>query len=308
MNSIIHIACAADNNYVQHAGVMLTSLFENNKKNKIHIHFFSAEFNESNVLKLEKITNNYCQLFTFYKLNEYDFKDCFISNHLTFATYYKIIIPSILEKTTDKVLYLDTDIVVCNDIKKLWNIKVSDYTIAAINDFNLEGPGRLGFHKKYNYFNAGVILFNIKSWNQLNLTSKIFDYIKLSTSNLIFHDQDALNANLFDKRLNISPIYNQMGFIFELKTKDLLKIYSSIEIEEIFKTQLVIHYTGSSKPWIYLNIHPFKKEYYKYLLLTEWKNFKPQANFKTKLKFVFLKLAGLNLYTKFFNLFRKTGV
>lgn len=304
MSSIIHIACAADNNYVQHTGVMLTSLFENNKNNKIHLHFFSADFDDSNVLKLNSIAEKYCQLFSFYKLNDNDFKDCFISNHLTFATYYKIIIPSVLKEISDKVLYLDTDIVVCSDLYELWNTNITAFTIAAVNDFNLDGPKRLEFDKKYNYFNAGVILFNNKNWNKIDLTAKIFEYIKKSSVRLIYHDQDALNANLFDKRLNISPIWNQMGFIFDVSKSELLKIYSSSEVDIILTRKCVIHYTGSSKPWDLLNIHPYKKAYYKYLKLTEWKNVRPKKTMLNITKYMLLKFLGYKVYNRFFEIFR----
>ena len=51
---MIHIACAADNKYIQHTVVMLTSLFENNNENQIHIHFFSADFSTENENKVKQ--------------------------------------------------------------------------------------------------------------------------------------------------------------------------------------------------------------------------------------------------------------
>lgn len=301
---MIHVACAADNKYVQHAGVMMTSLFENNKKNKIHIHFFSAEFDTSNINKLQEIAKNYNQTFSFYALNDKDFQDCYISNHLTYATYYKIIIPLILKDVIDKVIYLDTDIVICNELTELWSIDISNYSIAAVNDFNLEGPQRLGFDSKYYYFNAGVILFNIKNWNNLNFTSKIFDYVRVSSNNLIFHDQDALNAILFDNRLTLNPIWNQMSFIFEISKTELTKIYTEAEIKSILSKNCIIHYTGSSKPWDLLNIHPLKNLYRKYLKLTEWKNVRPKKTFLNLVKYLLLNILGKKRYNNLFELFR----
>ncbi len=304
MKSIIHIACAADNNYVQHTGVMLTSLFENNKNNIIHLHFFSAEFEDSNVLKLKNITEKYNQSFTFYKLNESDFKDCYISNHLTFATYYKIIIPSILEKITDKVLYLDTDIVVFKDIGELWDTKIDNNVLGAINDTNFEACYRLGFPFEYNYFNAGVLLLNCRIWVIENLSQKLFEYIKLYSNKLDYHEQDALNANIKGNWLRLPPKYNQMSILFEVDRNILLKIYTQDEIKEADKFPIIIHFSGSSKPWDYLNIRPYKEKYFQYLNLTEWKDFKPTSNFKSKLKFVLLKTFGKKIYTSLFDILR----
>ena len=299
---MIHIACAADNKYTQHAVVMLTSLFENNKENKIHLHFFSADFNEKNVKIFEETVNKYEQTFSFYALEPALFKDCYISNHVSFATYYRIVIPNILINKTNKVLYLDTDIIVCKNLKPLWEINIDNYTIAAVNELNFDGPARLNFDEKFKYFNAGILLINANNWVNENRQETLFAYIKKHTSKLIYWDQDALNANLFNKRLVIEPKWNQLSPIFEVDEKTLLKIYSKTEIEELKQSPAIIHYSGSSKPWEYLNIHPYKKEYFKYIQLTQWKNFTPTANIKTKLKYVLLKILGRSTYTNFFNL------
>jgi lipopolysaccharide biosynthesis glycosyltransferase len=301
---LIHIACAADNKYTQHAVVMLTSLFENNKENKIHLHFFSADFSTANIEKVEKTVSQYQHHFTFYQLDETLFKDCYVSDHVTFATYYRIVIPNLLVNQTDKILYLDTDIIVCKNLKPLWDINIDNYTIAAVNELNFDGPTRLSFDSKYKYFNAGILLINAKNWVNDNRQETLFAYIKKHTSKLIYWDQDALNANLFNKRLVIEPKWNQLSPVFEVDEKTLLKIYSKPEIEELKQSPAIIHYSGSSKPWEYLNIHPYKKEYYKYLQLTQWKNFKPAASFRIKIKYFLLKALGRNFYTSFFNLFR----
>lgn len=301
---MIHIACAADNKYTQHTVVMLTSLFENNKQNNIHLHFFSADFNFENQQIIEKTVAKYQQNFSFYQLDAALFKDCYVSDHVSFATYYRIVIPNILINQTNKILYLDTDIVVCKNLKPLWDINIDNYTIAAANEINFEGPSRLGFDEKYNYFNAGILLINAQKWVSQNLQETLFNYIKTNTSKLTFWDQDALNANLYNQRLTLEPQWNQLSPVFEVNNDTLLKVYSAEEIKILKTSPAIVHYSGSSKPWDYLNIHPFKNEYYKYLSLTDWKGFKPTTNFKTKLKFVFLKCVGRNVYTQFFSFFQ----
>lgn len=301
---MIHIACAADNKYVQHTAVMLTSLFLNNKENNIHLHFFSANFSEVNQSKISELVIGYKQTFSFYQLDEMLFKDCYISDHISYATYYRIVIPNLLVNQTNKVLYLDTDIIVCKNIKDLWETNINDYIIAAVNELNFDGPSRLGYDGKYKYFNAGILLINAKSWVNQNLQETLFTYIKTHTSKLMYWDQDALNANLFNQRLSIEPKWNQLSPVFEVNDETLLKVYSKSQINELKKNPAIIHYSGSSKPWDYLNIHPFKEIYYKYLALTEWKNYKPKSHLKDKVKFLMLKLLGMKLYAKFFELFK----
>jgi lipopolysaccharide biosynthesis glycosyltransferase len=283
---------------------MLTSLFENNKENEIHLHFFSADFNIENQKIIEKTATKYQQKFSFYPLDAELFKNCYVSNHVSYATYYRIVIPNILVNQTSKILYLDTDIVVCKNLKPLWDLNIENYTIAATNEINFDGPSRLGFDEQYKYFNAGILLINAKNWVTQNLQETLFAYIKLNSNKLTFWDQDALNANLFNKRLVLEPQWNQLSPVFEINNNTLLKVYSADEIKILKTSPAIVHYSGSSKPWDYLNIHPFKNEYYKYLSLTDWKNFKPSANIKTKIKYLLLKLVGRNIYTKFFSIFQ----
>ena len=46
---IIHIACSTDDNYAALCGVMLYSLMENNKQNRLHLHILSNELSEENL-------------------------------------------------------------------------------------------------------------------------------------------------------------------------------------------------------------------------------------------------------------------
>ena len=51
---IIHIACSTDDNYAALCGVMLYSLMENNKQNRLHLHILSNELSEENKNKFRR--------------------------------------------------------------------------------------------------------------------------------------------------------------------------------------------------------------------------------------------------------------
>jgi lipopolysaccharide biosynthesis glycosyltransferase len=57
---------------------------------------------------------------------------------------------------------------------------------------------------------------------------------------------------------------------------------------KIYQSATILHFTGMSKPWQYINKHPYKKEYYKYIKKTPWKGYKPEdktiGNFLRKYK------------------------
>jgi lipopolysaccharide biosynthesis glycosyltransferase len=305
LKETIHIACAADNAYVQHSSVMLCSLFENNKNNQVQIHFFSADFSDTNLKIIESLVLKYDQKFIYYKLNESIFKDCYISNHVSYATYYRIVIPKIVVSITPKILYLDTDVIICEDLLPLWQINLEDKTIAAANEPSLSNNQRLAIPANCNYFNAGILLINVSAWVKNDISSTLFKYIKKHKSSLTFWDQDALNANLYKSRLELSPIWNQQSAFFELGKYELLKIYSKSELEVAIKSPRIIHFTGSSKPWNFLNFHPLKNQYYNYLKLTIFNGYEPKATIGVKLKYLFITVFGIKFYKSLFSLLVK---
>jgi lipopolysaccharide biosynthesis glycosyltransferase len=299
MKEQIHIACAADNAYVQHLGVMLISLFENNKNNFFHIHLFSASFNITNQKIIEEIVHSFKQQFSFYPLRSSDFEGFYISEHISLATYYRIVIPNKLSPSIGKVIYIDADIIVSKNIEPFWLTQLPpDNIIGAVQEPSFQDFKRLDIPEACSYFNAGVLLINLEKWREENLTLKVLQYIKKFPEKIVLWDQDALNACLYNKWASISPEWNIQTNMYELDKPTLLKKYGQGILEAI-DTPSIIHYTGSSKPWNYMNIHPKRNAYFHYLRLSPWREYKYQDISLTKrfLK-IFKLIAGQKRYEK----------
>lgn len=116
--------------------------------------------------------------------------------HLTVETYYRLFISDILPSDIDKVLWLDCDIIVAGDLKELWNEGISDSAVGVVPDFennNVRVMNRLKYDAAYGYFNAGVLLINLKYWRRENIIPIFTNYISDHYENLYYHDQDVLN-------------------------------------------------------------------------------------------------------------------
>ena len=56
----INIVCATDGKYVPYCGVMLTSLFENNKEREVNVYILiDKALNAEGVAKFEKLAKRY---------------------------------------------------------------------------------------------------------------------------------------------------------------------------------------------------------------------------------------------------------
>ncbi|HEX9061627.1 MAG TPA: glycosyltransferase, partial [Clostridia bacterium] len=200
------------------------------------------------------------------------------------ATYFRIFVSELLEINIEKVIYLDCDIVVRSDISELWNTDVSRCFLAAVEDCGIEDSGwyavklkkKLGMKRKERYFNAGVLVMNLKKLREDNIPEKIREFLVENAEKVEFADQDGLNAILRSKWLPLSREWNQQVAFCELSYQRKI-IWEDMLIA--VKDPKIVHYTTSyyitTKPWNYMDEHPFKKEYYRYLGATPWKNFVP---------------------------------
>lgn len=90
-----------------------------------------------------------------------------IRDYYSNATYYRILIPNLYPQY-EKVLYLDSDIIILDDIAKLYNVNINNYLIGAVSErwfrnyteFKGYGEKVIGLKSYKKYINAGIMLMN----------------------------------------------------------------------------------------------------------------------------------------------------
>ena len=272
---MMHIATATDGNYIQHAGVMLCSLLENNPKQSFQIHLFCENVSDKHLSAIQQLTNRYnCHLHIYpMDLEKTQFP---ISGHITLASYFKIFIPERVPLTVQRLLYLDTDIVVNQEINELWNTNLAEpHTLAAVEEIVNQRTVDLGIPMFAKYFNAGVLLIDLQKWRSQQVTKKAVDFLSRYPERIEFHDQDVLNGVLHGCWKPLHPRYNMQGPLFAGDNKPLSG--DALQLKEAAANPTIIHYSAASKPWHYLCNHPYTEQYYKYLKQTPWKDYSPQG-------------------------------
>ena len=274
--TLYNILCATDDNYVPYCGIMLTSLFENNKELNLCIYILAEHLSDKSKNEFATLARNYSQKIEIITVNNDILKDCpiRIEDHVSIATYYRLLAPVLLPSDIDKILYLDCDIIINGDISSLYKENIDGLPIAMSKDeafFSEEKYKRLNYNKSNTYKNAGVALINIKYWRDNNITEKCLEYISKYPKRIKFHDQDTLNAVLH-KEMKLLPIkYNlQTGFLLTHYTQ-----YYKNELEEIIaaaNSPIIIHFTGASKPWYKGSRHPFCNLFLYYKSISLWKD------------------------------------
>ncbi len=145
----------------------------------------------------------------------------------------------------DKLIYLDTDVVLNNDIKLLWDINIDSYEYGAVVDY----MGKV--FKNPHYINSGVLLLNIPMIKKTCLFEKTRQAIKVKKSS--FPDQDALNKYT-TKCLYLPNRFNEQR---KIKENTVVKHFcKGIKFFPIFKIYNVKPWQ-IDKVWSELNIHNF---------------------------------------------------
>jgi len=128
------IVCSSDANYAMPLTIMLKSLILNLKTYpKIQIYIPYSGINNSIKSKiLTSIKSKKADIKFIQITNSEIPKGMKISGHISIAAYYGLLIPDLLPKNIEKVIYLDTDIVIKGDIGKLWDKNLGKNSILAV--------------------------------------------------------------------------------------------------------------------------------------------------------------------------------
>lgn len=269
------IVISFDENYVMPAGVMLTSLFENNKVTNIHIHALlrrKGSFSQPIVDTVKK----YGGKITCYDMSQFKLPSLPVNlkhqrANISIETYFRLFLSDILSPDIDKVLWLDCDIVIADSLDELWNEDISDYPVGVIPDYennNVRMTNRLGYNAIYGYFNAGVLLINLKYWREQNIMDSFVEYISSHFYELYYLDQDVLNHEFYSRKKELNLRYNfQTTFLF----RDLnISCQYFDMLNQAYNNPAVIHFT-EDKPWFSNSTNPMKSYYLCYLDKTIWK-------------------------------------
>lgn len=280
----IHIVLCIDEKYTQHAGVTIASILYNKKSNQpivFHIVTDCISHNEYN--KLEQITATYGATLVAHTVDSGEFKQLPVGHHISKATYYRLIITEILPASIEKILYLDVDLLIRADISELWNTPISAHYAAAVQDVGIESKGVLlrqilAMPPEEPYFNAGVLLMNVTKWRAESVSSKVLHFINDNTDRILYADQDGLNAILWGKWVAVHPKWNVYRVAFRKYYKWQEKRKLSADLLQAVRNPSIVHFTGPLKPWHDSCLMPYVNEYYFYLAMTPWKDYRaPRA-------------------------------
>lgn len=133
---------------------------------------------------------------------EKEFGHC--KNENAYCTPYTLLrlLADLIPDMPSKLLYLDIDMMIGDDITKLYDIDITDYEYAAVKE-------KYGcWLIRPDYINAGMLLLNMEKIQETCLLAKARERIK--TKKMLFADQDAIYWST-TKKLLVPRKFNEQS-------------------------------------------------------------------------------------------------
>lgn len=174
-------------------------------------------------------------------------------DYFTLTIYFRLFIPSMFPQY-DKGIYIDSDVVLTDDIAKLFDIDIGENYIGACNDLSIADiPPLVAYTEKVvgvnakEYINSGVLLMNLKKMRDDDLEGHFLSLLNKYHFDSIAPDQDYLNAMCNGKIYYLEEKWDTMPN----------------DAKPMLTETSLIHYNLFSKPWCYDGIQ-YEEQFWNY--------------------------------------------
>jgi len=257
----IHIACTIDEGYVEPLRGMLSSFFIHHHGIPVSIHVLTGSISAGSQSAIEQFIRERGADYHHYTIPSNRFEEFSLHYaHFSKANFYRLLIPDLIT-TTERILYLDVDVLVRHSLSPLYSTDLRGFPIAAAPDAvpPLECK-RLGIPEHLSYFNSGVMVMDLPFWRRDHIAEQALNYLLEHNGNpdrCRYVDQDGLNVILQGQWLPLSETWN-FNIFHGLKTTRTLTPAQRSHLES---GPAIVHFANNKKPWKREFVLPFQQEF-----------------------------------------------
>lgn len=273
-----HVLFCATPGYLQHVAVAAVSLAENGG-DRFEIHLVTCDRDAAAEAKLRASLPPTLGLHLYHVPRE-RIAALFVDKYLTAECYLRLLAPELLPPEIERVVYLDCDLVVLDDLRPLFDADLGGAVVGAAPDYPMVPHvvdrarlAALGIPAGGVYVNSGVLLIDLAAWRAEGLTDRLMQFVRARGAELEFHDQDALNAVLHDRIRTLDCRWNLQARMLRSGRRAHPVEFDATRLAR--RRPAVLHYVGTEKPWKFRTRTARKADYIRYLARTEWRDAHP---------------------------------
>ena len=255
-NIIIPISMSLDDNYVYPTIVSITSLMLNS--NSIYKYIFyimhPSNLSKKNLLILKSLEKKYKNKCSIQLINMHEKYNISILNFINTPAYYRLLLPDLLPNV-DKIIWLDGDTLIFNDLKEMYDINIDGYYYKGFLDDNPSLADSFTLENDH-CICSGVMLMNLNEIRKNNMTNKTIQFMVKNEEKLSkqrYRDQIVINVMYYHKigilpakfgifNYDNSSLLSSLVNIYRYKYK-----YSIEELKDAYYNPIILHYVF--KPW-----------------------------------------------------------
>lgn len=304
--SVLQVAYFSSDLYAEQCGVSICSLFINNKDfEKIVVYIIDDNISELNKQRINAIASNYKREIVYIALPDPQkfFNDKRFNIKNLGHTFGHMIIGQLLPSDIDRILCIDSDMLIVDNIKDLWCTNLDGYYFAGVEG----APGRvalekeMGINPSHIHCNGGLLLINLALVRKDKIEQKYVKYIDSVFSKgkfLAAYEEEVMNKCCYPKILLVDLRYNLMTIVLVMGYDNFVKFrgadnfYTKEEFNKAVKKPAIIHALNNffvrKRFWEQGSDSPYADKYQEYRKMTPWKNL-PIIITKRSFKQIFIK-------------------
>ena len=238
--------------YTKFTGITIMSIFHRTF-DRVTVHVLHDDsVSEENLERLKSLGDGKNKLVKLYRVESSSFA-AIKGDGFNIGTMYRLAIPDIIPKSISKLIYLDSDIIVNLDIRKLYDLDLNGTSLAALPS---PAPGFWVYDENIVecYFNNGVMLLDLQ---KIRCEHKLLEETKSFFDS--FHHEPTCDQDAFN-------------YIFQKDWTELPKMFNQITIELRGKStafqDYLYHYAGDTPNAV--QIEEFDRLFFSYWLASPW--------------------------------------
>lgn len=247
MNNTVRIALISDNNFVMQTCTAIKSLLDAKKEDtEYDIRVITADCTEESKGILEQLPG-----VTVVNASLDAYRDIRQLAHIPIACLLKFDLCELLPDC-DRILYLDGDILVREDLSGLYGTDLEGHILGAVPQPVLIGTDDFKF-------SAGILLFDAKRMRDEKVRDRLVE-TRRSLGEQRSMDQQSFNILYAEDYLHLPPRYNCCPMQLRdalRKGMDAVNAFygtSYADIDAVLNDAAIIHFATGQKPWLYENI------------------------------------------------------